>query len=95
MRHVSWVAVVMCAACSTLTPAQNTRNEDLFTAARSCETGSLTVTGISTDGAPETRTTGSGGSDKDAFVKCFDAKATPIWRAYCEKEPNADKCARK
>ena len=95
MRYVYVLAVVMCAACSTMTPAQNTRNQDLFTAARSCETGSLTVTGMSTDGTPETRTMGSGGSDKDSFAKCYDAKSAPIWRAFCEKEPNADKCARK
>ena len=92
MRYLLGLCLVMLAACSTLTPAQTARNEDLFTAARSCQTGSLQVTGISTDGVPTTLTQGSGGSDKAAYEKCYTAKSAPIWQAYCQKNQADTKC---
>ena len=92
MRYIVALCALMLAACSTLTPAQSTRNEDLFTAARSCQTGSLQVTGISTDGTPTTLTQGSGGSDKAAFETCYKAKSAPIWQAYCQQNQTDTKC---
>ncbi len=89
------LSLVALTACSTLTSAQNTRNEDLFAAARTCENGSLTVIGISTDGVPQTRTVNSGGSEWPEFVKCYRQKSAPIWQAYCNKEPTGEKCPHK
>ena len=92
MRYAFWLCLLALTACSTMTVAENTRNEDLFSAARTCQTGSLVVTGISTDGMPQTRTTSSGGSERPAFEKCYAEKSAPIWAAYCNKEPNPTKC---
>jgi hypothetical protein len=92
MRYLYGLCVLALAACSTVTPAQNARNEDLFYAARTCENGSLVVTGISTDGMPQTRTTSSGASERPVFEKCYAEKSAPIWKAYCTKEPDPSKC---
>ena len=93
MRYALGLCVLALAACSTMTPVQNARNEDLFSAARTCENGSLVVTGISTEGIPQTRTTSSGASERPAFEKCYAEKSAPIWKAYCSKEPTAAQCA--
>jgi len=93
MRYVFGLCVLTLAACSTMTPAENARNEDLFRAARSCETGSLVVTGMSTDGMPDTRTTSSSAGERQAFDKCYAEKSAPIWKAYCSKTPGAAGCA--
>jgi len=93
MRYLYGLGLLTLAACSTVTPSQNARNDNLFAAAKTCQTGSLVVTGISVDGTPETRTMGSGGSDRQDFDKCYAEKSTPIWKAYCGKEPGASGCA--
>jgi hypothetical protein len=93
MRYVLGLCLLTLAACSTMTPAENARNDDLFRAARACETGSLAVTGISTDGIPNTRTISSSGSERPAFDKCYAEKSAPIWAAYCSKTPGAVGCA--
>jgi hypothetical protein len=92
MRYLLGLCLAMLAGCSTLTQGQNARNEELFSAARTCENGSLTVTGISTGGIPETRTVSSGGSEWPVFAKCYTEKARPLWQAYCRKEPSDSSC---
>ena len=93
MRYVLGLCLLTLAACSTVNPAQNARNEDLFAAARTCENGSLVVTGISPDGVPASRTMSSAGTERQIFDKCFAEKSAPIWKAYCGKEPGAAGCA--
>jgi hypothetical protein len=93
MRYVLWSCLLTLAACSTMPPAQNARNEDLFAAARSCENGSLVVTGISPEGVPSSRTMSSAGDERKVFDKCYAEKSAPIWKAYCSKEPGAAGCA--
>ena len=93
MRYVLVPCLLALAACSTMTPAQSARNEDLFAAARTCENGSLVVTGISPDGVPASRTTSSAGTERQIFDKCFAEKSAPIWKAYCSKDPTAPGCA--
>ena len=93
MRYVLVLCLLALAACSTMTPAQNARNNDLFTVARSCENGSLVVTGISPDGVPASRTMSSAGTERQIFDKCFAEKSAPIWKAYCSKDPTAQGCA--
>ena len=95
MRYPLAFCLLAFAGCSTMSPAERARNEDLFAAARSCENGSLVVTGISTDGMPDTRTTSSSGSERPVFEKCYSEKSAPIWKAYCSKQPNAQNCAGK
>jgi hypothetical protein len=43
------LACGLAAACATVTPAQQDRNHALWTAARSCENGSLTVSRMTTE----------------------------------------------
>jgi hypothetical protein len=93
MRCVLGLCLLILAACSTMTPAQNARNEELFAAARNCENGSLVVTGISPDGVPASRTMSSAGTERKVFEKCYAEKSAPIWKAYCSKEPGATGCA--
>jgi len=93
MRYVLVLCLLALAACSTMTPAQNARNNDLFTVARSCENGSLVVTGISPDGVPASRTMSSAGTERQIFDKCFAEKSAPIWKSYCSKDPSASGCA--
>jgi len=93
MRYVLVLCLLALAACSTMTPAQNTRNENLFAAARTCESGSLVVTAISPDGVPATRTMSSAGTERQYFDKCFAEKSAPIWKSYCTKDPTASGCA--
>jgi hypothetical protein len=95
MRYVLCLCVLAVAACSTGNPVENSRNEDLYRVARTCENGSLVVTGISTDGTPTTRTTSSGASERPAFEKCYAEKSAPIWKDYCSKQPGAPNCAGK
>ena len=92
MRYLLGFCLLTFAACSTMTP-ENTRNEDLLRAARACETGSLTVTGISPDGTPNTRTVSSSGSERPVFEKCYAEKSAPIWKAFCSNTPGASGCA--
>jgi hypothetical protein len=82
------------AACATLTPAQQDRNSALWTAARSCENGSLTVSRMSTDGVPYAQTMNSSGFEFPIFEACYREKATPIWSAYCKTEPASAQCRR-
>ena len=79
-------------ACSTMTAAQQERNHALWTAARSCENGSLTVVRMSDTGVPVTQTVNSSGNEFEPFQKCYGEKATPIWRTYCNVEPNSPQC---
>ena len=79
-------------ACATLTPAQQERNNALWTAARSCETGSLSVVRMSNEGVPYAQTVNSSGNEFAPFEKCYGEKATPIWRAYCQAEPDSPQC---
>jgi hypothetical protein len=73
-------------ACMTMTPAQQERNQALWTAARSCENGSLSVVRMSTEGVPYTQTMNSSGHEFPIFEACYRGKATPIWGAYCRAE---------
>jgi hypothetical protein len=82
----------LAAACATLTPAQQERNSALWTAARSCETGSLSVVRMSNEGVPYAQTVNSSGNEFAPFEKCYGEKTTPIWRAYCEAEPDSPQC---
>jgi hypothetical protein len=82
------------AACATLTPAQQDRNNALWTAARSCENGSLTVSRMSTEGVPYTQTMNSSGFEFPIFEACYREKAAPIWGAYCKAEPGSAQCRR-
>jgi hypothetical protein len=84
----------LAAACATLTPAQQARNDALWTAARSCENGSLSVVRLSTEGVPYTQTTNSSGHEFPIFEACYREKATPIWGAYCKAEPTGLQCRR-
>lgn len=43
------LAVGLAAACAALTPAQQERNDALWTAARACENGSLSVVRMSNE----------------------------------------------
>ena len=82
----------LAAACATLTPAQQERNNALWAAARSCETGSLSVVRMSSEGVPHTQTMNSSGFEFPIFEGCYREKATPIWRAYCQAEPDSPQC---
>jgi hypothetical protein len=98
-RPVPWFlalgpVVVALAACASLTPGQKERNDALWDAARSCENGSLRVTRMSTEGVPSTMTVNSGGSEWKPFETCYVQKATPIWQAYCAREPASPQCHR-
>jgi len=77
------------AACAVVTPAQNERNGALYTVARSRETGSLTVDRVSNEGLVLTRTMNSSGNKWAPFQRCYQEKAAPIWRAYCQAEPES------
>ena len=68
------------------------RQEVRSTAARSCETGSLSVVRMSNEGVPYTQTVNSSGNEFAPFEKCYGEKATPIWRAYCQAEPDSPQC---
>ena len=81
-------------ACAIVTPAQNERNHELYTVARSCETGSLTVDRVSNEGMVYTRTMNSSGNEAAPFTKCYREKAAPIWRAYCQAERESPQCKR-
>ena len=81
-------------ACATLTAAQQERNNALWTAARSCESGSLSVVRMSNEGVPYTQTVNSSGGEFPPFEKCFQEKAAPIWGAYCKAEPDSPQCRR-
>jgi hypothetical protein len=93
MRYALVLCLLTLTACSTMSSAQNARNDDLFAAARTCENGSLVVTGISTEGVPASRTMSSAGTERQVFDKCFAEKSAPIWKAYCGKEPSGAGCA--
>jgi len=82
------------AACAIVTPAQNERNRALYTVARSCETGSLLVDRVSNEGLVHTRTMNSSGNEWAPFNKCYLEKAAPIWRTYCQAEPESPQCKR-
>ena len=82
----------LAAACATLSAAQQERNDALWRAARSCETGSLTVVRMSNEGVPQAQTMNSSGNEFAPFQKCYQEKATPIWRAYCAAEPGSPQC---
>jgi hypothetical protein len=69
--------------------AQQERNNALWTAARSCENGSLSVVRMSNEGVPYTQTVNSSGGEFAPFEKCFQEKAAPIWGAYCKAEPDS------
>ena len=92
IRSLLAATLVLATACATLTPAQQERNNALWTAARSCENGSLTVVRMSDTGVPFTQTVNSSGNEFAPFQKCYGEKATPIWRAYCNVEPNSPQC---
>jgi hypothetical protein len=79
-------------ACATMTPAQQERNHALWTAARSCENGSLSVVRMSNDGVPYTQTMNSSGFEFPIFEGCYREKATPIWGAYCKAEAASPQC---
>ena len=64
-------------ACATLTTAQRERKNALWTAARSCENGSLSVVRMSNEGVPYTQTVNSSG-EFVPFEKCYQEKAAPI-----------------
>src|SRR5258705_11188455 len=81
-------------ACATLTAAQQERNNALWTAARSCENGSLSVVRMSNEGVPYTQTVNSSGGEFAPFEKCYQEKAAPIWGAYCKAEPDGPECRR-
>ncbi len=91
---VATLVAGLAAACATLTPAQQARNDALWTAARSCETGSLSVVRMSNEGVPYTRTVNSSGNEWAPFEKCYGEKAAPIWGAYCKTEPDSPQCRR-
>jgi hypothetical protein len=95
MRYGFFLCLLALAACSTMSPAESNRNEELYRVARTCENGSLVVTGIATDGTPTTRTTSSGASERPVFEKCYAEKSAPIWKDYCSKQPGAPNCAAK
>ena len=84
----------LAAACATLTPAQQERNNALWTAARSCENGSLSVVRMSSEGVPHTQTVNSSGGEFGPFQACYREKATPIWGTYCKVEPDSPQCRR-
>lgn len=88
------LALGLATACATLTPAQQERNDALWTAARSCENGSLSVVRMSNEGVPHTQTVNSSGGEFAPFQKCYGEKAAPIWRAYCKAEPASAQCRR-
>jgi hypothetical protein len=77
-----------------LTPAQPDRNNALWTAARSFQNGSLTVSRMSTEGVPYTQTMNSSGFEFPIFEACYREKVTPIWGAYCKAEPASAQCRR-
>jgi hypothetical protein len=87
-------SVTALAACAAVTPAQNERNGALYTAARSCETGSLSAERVSNEGLVYTRTGNSGGNEWVPFQKCYEEKASPVWQAYCRAEPENPQCKR-
>ena len=74
--------------------AQQERNTALWTAARSCENGSLSVVRMSNEGVPYTQTMNSSGHEFGPFQACNEQKATPIWGAYGKTEPDSPQCRR-
>jgi hypothetical protein len=86
------ITTIFLGACSTLTPAQDSRNAELWEVARGCQYGTVRVDRISNDGIPHTTTFNSGGSDFAVFRECYISKATPIWRSYCAQEPQSPQC---
>ena len=76
-------------ACATLTTGQQERNNALWTAARSCESGSLSVVRMSNEGVPYTQTVNSSGGEFPPFEKCFQEKAAPIWAPTARPSPTA------
>jgi hypothetical protein len=97
MRYIgdSWLlgmSTLFLGACNTLTPAQDSRNDALWDAARSCQYGTVVVHRISNDGQPYVTTFNSGGSDFAVFRECYIDKARPIWRSYCAQEPQNPQC---
>jgi hypothetical protein len=88
------LAAGLVGGCATMTPAQRERNDALWTAARSCENGSLSVVRMSTEGVPYTQTMNSSGHEFPIFEACYREKATPIWGAYCRAEPAGPQCRR-
>lgn len=91
---VATLAAGLAAACATLTPAQQDRNNALWTAARSCENGSLSVVRMSNEGVPYMQTMNSSGHEFPVFEKCYGEKAAPIWSAYCRAERDSPQCRR-
>jgi hypothetical protein len=81
-------------ACATSTAAQQERNNARWTAARSCENGSLSVVPMSSEGVPYTQTVNSSGGELAPFEKCYQERAAPIWGAYCKAEPDSPQCRR-
>jgi hypothetical protein len=82
------------AACAVVTPAQSERNSALYTAARTCENGSLWVERVSNEGMVYTRTMNSSGNEWAPFQKCYQEKTQPIWQRYCQAEPESPRCKR-
>lgn len=68
------------------------RNNALWTEARSCENGSLTVSRMFSEGVPYTRTMNSSGFEFPIFEACYREKAAPIWGAYCKAEAGNARC---
>jgi hypothetical protein len=81
-------------SCSTVSPAQSARNNALWEAGRACENGSLRVERVSNEGVIHTRTMNSSGHEFAPFERCYNEKATPIWRSYCQAEPDSPQCRR-
>jgi hypothetical protein len=92
--RLAGVMTALAACAAVVTPAQNERNGALYTAARACETGSLTVDRVSNEGLVYTRTVSSSGNEWAPFQRCYQEKAAPIWRAYCQTEPESPQCRR-
>ena len=87
-------SVTALAACAVVTPAQGDRNSALYAAARTCENGSLRVERVSNEGMVYTRAMNSSGNEWAPFQKCYQEKAQPIWRRYCQAEPESPQCKR-
>ena len=94
MGGVLAASVTALVGCAAVTPAQNERNSALYTAARSCETGSLSVDRVSNEGMVYTRAMNSSGNEWAPFQKCYQEKSQPIWRTYCQAEPESPQCKR-
>src|SRR5258705_9142838 len=81
-------------ACATLTAAQQERNNALWTAARSCENGSLSVVRMSHEGLPYTQTVNSSGREFAPFEKCYQENASPLWGAHSAAAADSPQCRR-